>query len=527
MQIRTQLNENWPHSTHENVVQKVFETSHARQNETRLKRRSDEIVYIQVSSNNRRDLHKKHYKWSLCSIDKFKSNCSLLIKYLLVNSFLLGGGGRLYFILSKCFRQCHARQQLPALQHEPLFYGVLHLVIENNHRRTEPAHKNLLIDKSFILFLLHSTTHQSSKSTNFYIKLYKILLNLFYEYFNNKTNCHHLCRYQHRLQHPKIYFNPHSSINAFCDLSTNSKSCGSRNVLFVINEMSGVEHQQQSHPHHNRCHVKLRTLNFLYGILLIQRHVMCNSSYEFSDNHNVHANVKHCILLQLLAHNQMILYVTATWHYRHHQMKFQMPDDKSCHEIENGISTLATTSNHKLKATAQNDNDTCHHESEKFSNCYQQFHRTFRSNDSSVKSHLNAILFLIILCIPLLTAASSVHNLKYSTNVVKTKYGPLRGIILRSTPTVEGYLGVPYGESFSPFEPLSLTIMSFDIVAICDDNRDGEWKATFVCIRHIHMCVDKWLTHFSPQLSLLSYIPPISATPPLGSLRLVIHKFTS
>jgi hypothetical protein len=64
---------------------------------------------------------------------------------------------------------------------------------------------------------------------------------------------------------------------------------------------------------------------------------------------------------------------------------------------------------------------------------------------------LNAILFLIILCIPLLTtaAASSVHNLKYSTNVVKTKYGPIRGIVMRQNPTVEGYLGVPYGKAIS------------------------------------------------------------------------------
>lgn len=38
---------------------------------------------------------------------------------------------------------------------------------------------------------------------------------------------------------------------------------------------------------------------------------------------------------------------------------------------------------------------------------------------------------------------------------MKTKYGPLRGIILRSTPTVEGYFGVPYGESSS---------LSFDLV---------------------------------------------------------------
>jgi hypothetical protein len=450
MQIRTQLNDNCPRSARENVVQKVSETTYARENEIRLDV-SHEIMYIQVSSY-RRDLHKKHYKWSLCSIDKFKSNCSFLIKYLLVNSFLLSYGRRLCLMFWKFVHPSHDRQS----QHEQTSalysYSVQELTLDNNNHfhRIEPSHKSLMIDKSFILFLLHSTTQQQqpqqqrSRSSNFYIKLYKVLLNLFYEYFNNKTNCHH--------PNHKIYFNPQSSINTFCDLSTNSKSCGNRNILFVINDMSGIEHRHQQHHRfvvRSSLHVKLRTLNILYGILLIQRHMMCNNSYEFSDNHhNANYNVKQHILLQLLAHNQMILYVTATWHYHrqhHHQMEFQMPDDKSCHEIENAISTLATTSNHKLKATAPNDNDTCHQESEKFSNCYQQFHRAFRSNDS-VKSHLNAILFLIILCIPLLTAASSVHNLKYSTNVVKTKYGPLRGIILRTNPTVEGYLGVPYGE---------------------------------------------------------------------------------
>lgn len=37
-----------------------------------------------------------------------------------------------------------------------------------------------------------------------------------------------------------------------------------------------------------------------------------------------------------------------------------------------------------------------------------------------------------------------IGSFKYSTNVVKTKYGPLRGIVLRSHPVVEAYLGVPY-----------------------------------------------------------------------------------
>lgn len=465
MQIRTQLNGDCPHSTLGNVVQKVFETSNSRQNESHPfdVGVSNEFMYIQKSSFATRD--KNHFEWTLCSIDKFKSNCSFLIKYLLVNWLVLSCGKRFYVRLFECFsHHCNERkqqQQHQTIQHEhtrTLMYGVQQIVIENNHRRMEPSYKSFMIDKSFFLFLLHFTKHHhhSESTTNFYTKLYKLLLNLFHECFNNKANCHHPCwnpnQYQQQ-EHHKVFLNPHSSngssrsVNMFCDLSTNCRAGGGGNMLFLINAMIGFEHHHQRHVDRLPFHVKLCTLSIIYRILLIQRHVMGNNSYEFSDNQNV--DVKHYVLLQVLAHNQMIFCVTATWEqkYQHHkhEMKFQMPDDKSCHEIENGISTLATTSNHKLKTTAPNDNDTCRHKSEKFSNCYQQFYRTFRSNDS-VKSHLNAILFLIILCIPLLTAASSVHNLKYSTNVVKTKYGPLRGIVLRTTPTVEGYFGVPYGK---------------------------------------------------------------------------------
>lgn len=39
-------------------------------------------------------------------------------------------------------------------------------------------------------------------------------------------------------------------------------------------------------------------------------------------------------------------------------------------------------------------------------------------------------------------ASIPVH--KYSTRVVRTKYGALRGIIVHSYPPVEAFLGVPY-----------------------------------------------------------------------------------
>jgi hypothetical protein len=219
-----------------------------------------------------------------------------------------------------------------------------------------------------------------------------------------------------RYHRAKIEISPHKSlvllrenfsINTFCDLSTNGRGskCGIELSSILTTE-------------------KLRkTLNsFFYGILLIQRHL----NYEFRDNHHEHR-------ILLLAHNQITDVTSPSCHYLLLLLAFYSSGD-NCHatlSIENGIST----SNHKLKMSP-----TTH-----------QRHRHRRSNSNdSVKSHLNAILFLIILCIPLLTTtatASNVHNLKYSTNVVKTKYGPLRGIVLRHNPTVEGYLGVPYGET--------------------------------------------------------------------------------
>lgn len=313
MQIKIHLSD-CANEISENVVQKGITTPHTSQ---------DEIVhcewmYIQLSSMSYRKV--VEHRRSTCSVDKFKLHCLYLLKYLLVNLFLL-------------------------------LYGRYHrAIIETS------SHKNLML-------LLHITHHSRS---------------LLRENF---------------------------SINTFCDLSTNGRGskCGIELSSILTTE-------------------KLRkTLNsFFYGILLIQRHL----NYEFSDNHHEHR-------VLLLAHNQTTDVTSLCQsHYLLLLLAFYSSDD-NCHatlSIENGIST----SNHKLKMSP-----TTH-----------QRHKHRRSSNDSVKSHLNAILFLIILCIPLLTttaAASNIHNLKYSTNVVKTKYGPLRGIVLRQNPIVEGYLGVPYG----------------------------------------------------------------------------------
>lgn len=55
-------------------------------------------------------------------------------------------------------------------------------------------------------------------------------------------------------------------------------------------------------------------------------------------------------------------------------------------------------------------------------------------------------LTLMILLSILLRGCECFHgaNLKLSSNIVRTKYGPLRGIIVRSVPLIEAYLGIPY-----------------------------------------------------------------------------------
>lgn len=61
---------------------------------------------------------------------------------------------------------------------------------------------------------------------------------------------------------------------------------------------------------------------------------------------------------------------------------------------------------------------------------------------SVLKHHFLLIFVILITCTPIISA--SLHNIKYSTNTVKTKYGLLRGIMVRSNPSVEAFLGVPY-----------------------------------------------------------------------------------
>lgn len=54
------------------------------------------------------------------------------------------------------------------------------------------------------------------------------------------------------------------------------------------------------------------------------------------------------------------------------------------------------------------------------------------------------LLSILLICASICITRTTAHTMKYSSNVVKTKYGELRGIVVRNNPTVEAYLGVPY-----------------------------------------------------------------------------------
>ncbi|KAG5676605.1 hypothetical protein PVAND_006427 [Polypedilum vanderplanki] len=370
MQIKTQLSD-CASEFSENVVQKILEASHSRKNEMH-----HEWMYIEVSSYYKivphgrlhYHHHRSHYRgrqWSLCSIDNFKLKCSFLINCILLNYY---------------YELCW-----------PLFWliwksPVANYCCQQTTGMAMTTHKNLMIDK---IFLQNFKTAASS----LLLKLVKTSSSCFYTKFFYEQ--------QQQQQHTpnKIHFSSHS-VNTFCDLSTNSDE-------LLVTIIHGIEHYQRCLVIKSSRHGS-KTLNFFYGILLIQRHLLICNNYEFSNeyrrednnNNNVETTNDQILIIQhSLAHNQMPV------------------DDNS----------TVSTSNHKLKNHHHRQNN-----ASKFSNSCHRF------SDGNI---FNALLFFIILCIPLLTSA---HTLKYNPNVVKTKYGPLRGIILRQNPTVEGYLGVPY-----------------------------------------------------------------------------------
>lgn len=61
-----------------------------------------------------------------------------------------------------------------------------------------------------------------------------------------------------------------------------------------------------------------------------------------------------------------------------------------------------------------------------------------------MKIHLFLLITTLLTGASLCITRATAHTMKYSSNVVQTKYGELRGIVVRNNPTVEAYLGVPY-----------------------------------------------------------------------------------
>lgn len=61
-----------------------------------------------------------------------------------------------------------------------------------------------------------------------------------------------------------------------------------------------------------------------------------------------------------------------------------------------------------------------------------------------MRIHIFLLITTLLTCASLCITRATAHTMKYSSNVVKTKYGELRGIVVRNNPTVEAYLGVPY-----------------------------------------------------------------------------------
>lgn len=53
-------------------------------------------------------------------------------------------------------------------------------------------------------------------------------------------------------------------------------------------------------------------------------------------------------------------------------------------------------------------------------------------------------VMVVIVLVKDANASASLLVHKYSTRVVRTKYGPLRGVMIHIHPPVEAFLGVPY-----------------------------------------------------------------------------------
>jgi hypothetical protein len=240
-------------------------------------------------------------------------------------------------------------------------------------------------------------------SSNFWkLKNKNILINLFSEYLIDKWN------------NFKFYLNMEYM---FCDLSTNSLKY--IDILIIQMDFSkyGIDN---SHISCSRVIKSFKTLKLFCDFLLILLNIKY-CKYEFSVTDNLNLKLKYRNDDPLLAHNQIKSNISmdrirkfynlwTKWTLR----KVKTIENQAKRNFQNYTTERQRTNHHKLSNSHQKSND-----------------------------YFNAIMFLIILCFPIISA-SSLHNIKYSTNIVKTKYGSLRGILVRTNPTIEAYLGVPY-----------------------------------------------------------------------------------
>lgn len=216
----------------------------------------------------------------------------------------------------------------------------------------------------------------------------------------------------------------------FCDLSTNSWKYVTLIIIQMDFSKCGIDYRQIGYNSNCITNMLKNNVKIFCDFLLILLNIKY-CKYEFS----VTDNLK-CYRPHLLAHN----------HYNNDE------SDNDNNEKNTENRSAATTTPKNISSMSRLlrilyiffiNLMTCIQQKPKtFSEISRESKSVYRP--IQLKNHSNAIVFLLILCIPIITVHASVHNIKYSTNIVKTKYGPLRGILIRSNPTIEAYLGVPY-----------------------------------------------------------------------------------
>lgn len=81
----------------------------------------------------------------------------------------------------------------------------------------------------------------------------------------------------------------------------------------------------------------------------------------------------------------------------------------------------------------------------KVKGCFDVHEKCIKSLRKIFKCSTTLLMIIMMWNLPFVSSSHE-QQLNHSPNVIKTKYGLLRGVILKNEPLVEGYLGIPYGE---------------------------------------------------------------------------------